>query len=387
MMENNEITPLDLLDAEDAIFLGDVYPDGNPPKDDSRLVVEGDVYEDDDASQKVEGNSVDLSGIDSDDDSTESFLPTEESPMHNPIAILGRAFIEEGILPEDVDIPDNITDFEFAQLYRKAKEAEIRQEIIDDIVTKEGLSREAIETAKQIHFGVKPQEVSQERLYTTLAGYNIDEGSDTFDDDVEQYLTLYYKDIQFNEKLIPAQVDRDLGSDDDYLFTLLDTAQDHFKRRAKQIADDNAEKANKARQDMEDEQKAYVDRLNRVLNSGEIAGVKYSQSDMKKLRSALFDKTESVKSSDGSIRKITLYDRKRAELLGDMEQMLGIVAKVILGDRGSTETDVTVEKAKRSILSDLTNVASSYAPVSGRGRASGENIDSITRYGKELFSI
>ena len=315
-------------------------------------------------------------------ENTEEDDDEPEGSVTNPISILAKSFKEEGILPDDVEIPDNITDVQFAELYRSSKEELIRNEIRQELIEKEGLSPEILATAKQIHLGVSPKEIEQVNLFTGLANIAFDEDADNYEDVAGQYLNLYYRDINFDETLIERQVERDLNSDSEDLTQVLAVAKRHFFNKAKTVKDEHEAKVKAAEAKRAQDEKDKVDGMEKLLTSGVIKGVKYSKSDMEKVRKALFDKSEIYVDKDGNKHRVTLYQKRRMEIASDFEYSFKQIVDVVLGPKEAKSGAEVEEKVKRSILSDLNKAVSSVPSMSGKG-----NSDNISKYGKKAFSI
>ena len=302
----------------------------------------------------------------------------------NPIAILAKSFKEDGILPDDVEIPDNLTDVQFAELYRASKEELIRNEIRAELIEKEGLSPEILNTAKQIHLGVAPKEIEQLNLYNGLGSVVFDEDNDNYEEIASQYLTLYYKDINFDEALINRQVDRDVSSDSDELAEVLAVAKKHFVSKAKATKELHDTTVREAEAKREKDEKEKIDKMNNLLSSGVVKGTKYTKSDMDKVRKALFDKSEIYVDKDGTKRMVSLYQKKRMEIASDFEYSFKQIIDIILGPKESKKDVEIEEKAKKSILSEL-NKASMIPSMSGKSTKS--NSGNISKYGEKVFSI
>ncbi len=300
----------------------------------------------------------------------------------NPISILAKSFKEDGFLPDDIEIPDNITDVQFAELYRTSKEELIRNEIRQELIEKEGLNPEILATAKKIHLGIAPKEIEQLNLFTGLASINFDENSDNYEEVASQYLNFYYRDINFDDALIERQIERDLNSDSDDLTQVLTVAKRHFANKAKSTkeAHDLAVKNEEDRRVKEEKEK--IDNMEKLLSAGVIKGVKYSKSDMEKVRKALFDKSEIYVDKEGKKHRVTLYQKRRMDIASDFEYSFKQIVDVVLGPKEAKSGVELEEKAKRSILSDLNKAVSSVPTMSGKG-----NSDNISKYGKKAFSI
>ena len=375
-MKNTNLSPFDMESDSLINFVGDSdYNQEEEIEEDEVILDEeenpDDQDEGDDNNQNVASEDEDIS--DDDDE-----VNTSET---NPIAILAKSFKEDGILPDDLEIPDDITDVQFAELYRKAKEELIRNDIRAEIMEKEGLNPETLETAKQIHFGVSPKEIETLKLYKGLSSINFDEDADNYEEVVGQYLSLYYKDINFEEALISRQVDRDLASDADELNEVIVVAKKHFQNRAKEVEQSNKDKAAAEEKNRQDKEKEQITKMEGFINSGVIKGVKYSKSDMEKVRKALFDKSEIHVYKYGNKIMVSLYQKRRMEIASDFEYSFKQIVDLVLGPKESKKEIEIEEKAKKSILSEL-NKASSKPSMSGK--STGGN---ITKYGEKLMSL
>lgn len=374
-MKNTKLSPFDMETESLINFRSSDSPDIEEEEEDIEDVIIDEVPEEGEEEEEEEQI----------DDIPESANTDGGVPSTtNPIAILAKSFKEDGVLPEDIEIAEDITDVQFAEIYRKSKEDLIRNEIRNELIEKEGLSPEILDTAKQIHLGVAPKEIEQLNLYSSLGSINFDEDADNYEEVAGQYLALYYKDINFDQALIDRQVVRDVNSDTDELAEVLAVAKKHFSTKARETKElnDAKAKANEL-QNLKDEQDK-IDKMESIITSGVIKGVKYSKSDMEKLRKALFEKSEIYVDSNGNKRMVTLYQKRRMEIASDFEYSFKQIADVVLGPKEAKTAIETQEKAKSSILSELNNSVSKIPSMSGKGSSNGSN---ISKYGTKVFSI
>lgn len=389
-MSNAKKSPLDFLEREVDPRTISFF---NSHEDMESSEFEDDEEEDEDSNIVVDDESIDdieedTNGKDSDDDDDTGDLGDEgDAPtITNPINILARSFIEDGILPEDTVIKNDITDQELSEIYKASKEEIWRNEIRNEIIAKEGLTNEAIAAAKQIFYGVAPESINKVKMYSTLSNFEFDDESDTFDDDMKSFLEFYYNDISFDKNLINRQIDRDLDSDIDELNLVFSAAKNHFKSKAIQVTQENADIAARTEADLAEKERIRTESINTLLDTGNIAGYQYNKSSMNKVKSALFDKTEIYRDKDGKQYRVTLYDKKRMEVANSTELSLKQMVDFILGtSTDSLKNEETLEKAKKTVLSELNKATSSIPSVSGKGKSS--EASSITKYGTKAFSI
>lgn len=378
-----KISPFDLPSEENFInFIDSESSVAYEEEDDDNPVLIDNVTGEEEQEETEEEDDDTIVNEGAEEEEEESGIDPGYEGRTNPISILAKSFKEEGFLPEDVDIPDNITDVQFAELYRTSKEELIRNEIRQELIEKEGLNPEILATAKKIHLGVSPKEIEQLNLFTGLANVAFNDEDPNFEEIASQYLNFYYRDINFDEALIERQIERDLNSDADDLTQVLTVAKKHFAVKAKTTkeAQDLATKAEEAKRQKEEKEK--VDNMEKILSAGVIKGVKYSKSDMEKVRKALFDKSEIYVDKDGNKHRVTLYQKRRMEIASDFEYSFKQIVDVVLGPKEVKTGAEVEEKVKRSILSDLNKAVSSVPTMSGKG-----NSDNISKYGQKVFSI
>lgn len=379
-MKNTKLSPFD-METESLINFRstDVVDDDIDIANDNEDVIVDEIEEEE---EEEDDTTVDTGTADDihEEIDTNGGIPSKT----NPIAILAKSFKEDGVLPDDIEIADDITDVQFAEIYRKSKEDLIKNEIRNELIEKEGLSPEILNTAKQIHLGIAPKEIEQLNLYNSLGSINFDEDAENYEEVAGQYLALYYKDINFDQALINRQVERDVNSDTDELAEVLAVAKKHFGTKARETKELNDSKAKATElQNLKDEQDK-IDKMEAILNSGIIKGVKYSKSDMEKVRKALFEKSEIYVDPNGNKRMVTLYQKRRMEIASDFEYSFKQIADVVLGPKEAKTAIETQEKAKSSILSELNNSVSKIPSMSGKGSSNGSN---ISKYGTKVFSI
>ena len=148
-MKTTKLSPFDIESDSLINFIdekGNIINDTEEFEDDDDIVLAEEPAESTEEEEEEEEEEIEVEEEEEIDDEG-----SDPGSNTNPIAILAKSFKEDGILPDDVEIPDNLTDVQFAELYRASKEELIRNEIRAELIEKEGLSPEILNTAKQIH--------------------------------------------------------------------------------------------------------------------------------------------------------------------------------------------------------------------------------------------
>jgi len=135
----------------------------------------------------------------------------------NPLLLFAKKWKEEGKLPEDLEITDNISeeDLDIALYNHKVnKEKEhIKQEALQELAEKEGLNEQVISTAKKLHYGVTDENIKKEQVYNYLATVNLDPDSEQFENDTLSIGVEFYIDKDFNREMAEKYAMRDIEDD------------------------------------------------------------------------------------------------------------------------------------------------------------------------------
>lgn len=268
-----------------------------------------------------------------------------------------EALKAQGGLPDDFEISDDITEADLDAAYVNYKEETLRNQISQEekqrLAEEEGLTPEMIEEVKMKYYGVQDPEIQELQYLNYLSSYAFDEKSETFAEDAKSFLTSYYALKKINESRIAKLVETDL--EDEGILTIISEAQKDLHNDYIDLDQNVKEKVRAKQEALVQKRKENKDRIDQLLKSETIGGVKYTSEEMKIVKKALFDKTEIVVGPDGKKYRATLYYKKRMEAAQDLEKDLQNKINFILGGDSKTLKNREREKTTKKILNKLNN--------------------------------
>lgn len=250
----------------------------------------------------------------------------------NPIKIIAEDWRSKGYLPDDFEVPEDITEEQLEQVYRTYKEslieADVRERLTEEL-RQNGVDGEILETARMIKYGVPQQEISRADAYQALGTAQLDPNDENYEVYARQILGQFYSDKGFAPDKIQKYIDRDLEDDD--VESIVADAQGHFRATAQNMR--QYFKQLEHQKQLEERQRVMstIQQMDSYLKRGELAGRKYTPQQMETVRRALFDKTEVVVDAQGNRHRITAYEKKRLEYQNNFELNLKSVVDFILG--------------------------------------------------------
>ena len=295
--------------------------------------------------------------------STENTEDNTDTPEYdveitgNPIYIIAKKWKEEGKLPEDFEVNEDITEEAFDEALYTYKEKvikdDVKAKVLDELMESEGLTPEAINSAKLFHFGVGQEELRTLNVYQSLASLDLDVDSDDYEKNFKDFGTAFYIDKGFTEEQAARYVSRDYEDSEDT--SIINEYKNHFKASAIALKQSIETKAESNRLNAIIDKEAKIAFVNSALEKGEIGGVKYSKSQIETIKKALFQKTEMIKDPNGTVRMVTLEQKKILESKNDPEKRLKARIDFILGP-DTAKTEDAVIKATKSITSGLKSI-------------------------------
>lgn len=273
----------------------------------------------------------------------------------NPIYLIASQWQKEGKLPEDFEIKEDISEEEFTKAFYDYKEKfvmnDLEGKVLDRLMQEEGLTPEALQSARLFHFGVQQEDYGKLQIYNALANIKISEDSETFDKDFQDLGLAYYIDKGFTEEQASRYVKRDADEDD--VNAVLSEYENHFKgafNKQKQEIERTAEQGRmKEIADREENLKF----INTTLESKKIDGSVYSKEQIEYAKKAMFEKTELIRDHDGRTRLVTLEQKKILEAKENREKKLKHRIDFILGIDYKSVVEEATKKAKNSLTRDL----------------------------------
>ncbi len=272
----------------------------------------------------------------------------------NPIAIIAKDWKSKGYLPDEYEVPEDLSEEDLEEVYRTHKESLIEQEVRTRLLQEmqeKGYDPEILETAKLIKSGVPKEAITQADAYRIMGEVQLDPEDDNYEEYARQILTQFYADKGFAQDKIDRYVYRDL--EDPEVESVVEDAQNYFRDRAGLMYQQFKQAEKQAEQQKKAQAEAQVKRMNDYLTRGEIAGTKYSQEQIAQVKKALFEKSEVIVDAEGNRYRVTPYEKKRWEYQNDFEKNLKSVVDFILGYDAKSIEETGRIKGKNDTLREL----------------------------------
>jgi hypothetical protein len=353
MKKDSVVDPFESLNqgVPREVSLEDIENENLDKLEEGELPIDTEDYEEDNGDE----------GQDNDENSenTETEDPTDPEYTveieGNPIFLVASKWKEEGLLPADFEIKEDITEDEFSTAFYAHKEKEVisdlKGKVLDQLMEDEGLTPEALKTAKLLHFGTGEEDIKNIHLYKSLGSVELDQNADDYEENVKDLGYAYYIHKGFSPKQAERYVGRDLMEDD--LTATVDEYQVFFSEAAKTLEKNVIDKAEAKKLADKQDKLNKLELINNLFEKGEIDGVKYPKNQLELARKALFDRTEVITDSQGNSRYVTLEQRKTLELTHNPEKRLKARIDFILNYLNKPEDTDSVIKATRSLTSGL----------------------------------
>lgn len=345
-IQKREITtPFDFLDKRDSENNMNLDEDTQDPQD----------YEKENEEEEYE-NPPQEEESEEEEKQPEEEVEYDVKIKGNLAKYAAEALKAKGGLPDDFEITDDITEEALDAAYVSYKEEPLKNQLREEIkkeFEQEGLTPDMIEEIKFKYYGVQDPEIVKLQTLKILSTYEFDEKDTNFENDVRSFLTGYYQLKGFNETRTNSFVEADLNNEE--LIGIIKEAQTDLGSEYSNL-DLNLRTKVKERQEAVTKSKnETLLKTKTLLDSGEIAGVKYSKEEMEVVRRALFDKTEIVTDADGKQYRATLYYKKQLEARNNLEKDLHHRIAFILGGDLTSLKNKEREKTTNKIMSRLNN--------------------------------
>lgn len=230
----------------------------------------------------------------------------------NPLLLFAKKWKEEGKLPEDLEITDNISeeDLDIALYNHKVnKEKEhIKQEALQELAEKEGLNEEVISTAKKLHYGVTDENIKKEQVYNYLATVNLDPDSEQFENDTLSIGVEFYIDKDFNKEMAEKYAMRDIEDDPEESLTMY---QQHFVKKTIDQRNINQQIIQQKQLQAEEAKARKSEKINNFFESRKILDREYTKDQVNFLKDAIYKKDQIyVDPNTGAKKELHLNKRK-----------------------------------------------------------------------------
>lgn len=278
-----------------------------------------------DTGEDVTGDEGDEGGEDDDTGDGVEVYDYEEKPelgedgktvYHH----LAKGWVEDGFLPEDVEIKDDITSHELDELLSKTKKEPLRSEVEQEFyegIREAGYTKENLETAKQLNNGVPIKNIEDSEVYEQIGSQDFT--GDENKDERKDVLVLFYKEKGFSDAKAEKYADRAFYDESDE--EELKDAQEHFLTKSKNLKKANKKKAEENLKKRQKEKEQKVSFIKNKLTSEEekINGVEFPKELKEKAYKAFFEKSAIIEDSEGNKQRVTPYQKKMYERQNNKE--------------------------------------------------------------------
>jgi hypothetical protein len=240
--------------------------------------------------------------------------------------ILAESWKKEGTLPKDLEINEKITAKELKAILVENAKKEASEEIRAEYETKYEPS--VLETAELLSKGIDPEDLKEVNVYKRIASLELPDDEEQALELKERAIQAMYKDKGLSDSKIKRLVEDALEEDEGESEFL--AAKKHFSDKGKEIEQKLIKEA-KEREDNElSTQDKITTEIKALIKSGEVYNTSNDE-DKKALEDFLFSNTETIKTPEGKVLKVTPYHKKLQEYGSDLKKQL-VFAKLLMND-------------------------------------------------------
>lgn len=314
--------------------------------DDDAVIEDGSETEEQE-EEDVEGGELDGLDVEEQEESEEGDDPYEN---YTDAQILALSYIEDGILPEDLDI----SELDAVQLKEKVLESlqKTADSRAEENLKKRVPTEEHYDYAEMLFNGATDEETVYARTLDQLSSLDIELEDDAGETTRRHVIEQHYIARGFNETKAKKLTEVHFQEGED--LEEAKAAQDYFKNESKTLKTQLKESAELKRQEQDRKHQEFRDTVKSKIEEGKFGDVELTDKEKKKMLPALFEPTEVVETADGKSVKVSLYQKMMHEIQNDVDKQL-LLAKIVLFDDLNTEKIVSRAKNKsnRDLLSKL----------------------------------
>ena len=312
-----------------------------------KSVVEPEIEEVDDAPEIEEDEIVTEPPAEEVDDSGEEEVIEEPSfGEKTGSALLAEYYKSKGLLPDDYEVPTNLTSEQLAEAFeghvgkRKAEE-------IEDEYRSKGYDEQLIEYAAIIRQGGNPEDLQAHAQYNMLAEFDTDDA-----EDMKKVVTYMYQDKGLKEREIKRIIEN--ADYDDDLTELFKEAREYFGEKRDSYLDEVRSNLLAEKERQEQERKKVVEQYKGVIRKKAFGELQINDDDAKRFERDFLEPTERhiVKNADGTSTpmKITKYQKAMMDIQQNPEKTMEIAYYILYGFKP------VKEKARAEAMSELDKV-------------------------------
>jgi hypothetical protein len=251
-------------------------------------------------------------------------LPTSEEADVEEINVsyfLANALKEKGILPKEIDIPEDISDEDVLNIYAYINEEKIRQKVeadVAEVLQGRGITEEHLQYAMALSNGIDPNEVSEYGRFKSYA-----ESANNYDLDSDKKINIiktFHEQRGLAEDEIADRIE-DIEYDDEKLERDWKRATDFFANKVKEFEQENARISYEREQQRYETQKRNKEILDNIYRSGIISGEKMTPRQLEEYKSGIYNRDQIVEVG-GQVYTSTKFEKFLFDFQNNFETQL-----------------------------------------------------------------
>lgn len=269
----------------------------------------------------------------------------------NPIAVYANYYREQGKLPSDFEVADDITLEQFEEAVGKQREDHYVSLAKSEFYKEQeeaGITESVWDTAKRLSGGVSEEEVTELMVLRELSQITLDPESEAYQEQAKEYLSYYYSLFNLPDSKIIQNVNADLA-DTENLATNLEAARGKFEEQVE--TKDKAQKATMlaAEQAKETRRLERINKEKSIISSLNIDGLSISKEQADTFMRDYFENNEVYEYEDGRKIRVSAYTKRVLEDRKNPERRLRYKVEYVLG----LDSINAAEQAKRTTVGSL----------------------------------
>lgn len=340
---DNSKSPLDYFTEESFVGGGFIEPE-NVLQEES-MEVEEDVFEESPETEEPEETALEEEKeveeiSDEIEDEVEEDENIEEPDTATRAYFFAKAFVEDGTLPEDFELSEDISGEEL-------KEALLKEAVgnldVESYAMSQGYSEEVFRTAQYLVEGVHPDFLYEANRYRYASEIDLNSGEDV----PEAVLREYYKDLGYKESHIDSIILKSI--EDGTEIADAEEAQEYFKQKAEEIESEQREKIESQKQARIKAKEEVIDKI----RSLSVKGLDLDKKEAESLVDYLYNEREVetvVIDGKKQRRMVSKFQKDYNSYTKDYDEFIKFAYNMMKGfDAEAIKQNVVVEAATKQI--------------------------------------
>lgn len=257
----------------------------------------------------------------------------------SPAFILAESYKKDGILGEDIEIPEDITAKDLKQLILKSALEDAQKVVRSEY--EETYGSDLLKTADLIRQGIDPEDIKDISLYKRLSSAKLGENEDDNYKIKEAVIKSMYQDKGLSEKKINKLFDDSMDEDEGE--AEFADAKKYFYNKALEIERSIEENAKNTEKENLSKQEIANNNIKSAIKSGEIYGVT-TEKEKRSLEKFLFEQDEVIK-VDGKQYRVTGFQKALQDYNSDIKKQVTFAKLLMDGFNLSNIEEIGKSKA------------------------------------------